>query len=90
MTRALNIPYLWVDALCIIQDSLEDREREAAKMQLVYQGAALTISALGAPDSKTGFIASRRGFSVMMPQCRDDGNRYVIREPSRDLGAAIR
>ncbi|KAE9381084.1 HET-domain-containing protein [Stipitochalara longipes BDJ] len=45
ITRKLNIRYLWVDSLCIVQDSYEDWEQEAARMHLVYRDAYLTISA---------------------------------------------
>ncbi|CAI0644521.1 unnamed protein product [Colletotrichum noveboracense] len=32
ITRKLRVQYLWIDSLCIIQDSSEDWEREAAQM----------------------------------------------------------
>jgi hypothetical protein len=54
VVRALGIQYLWVDALCIIQDSLEDWRAEAAKMGSVYGGAFLTISAALGPDVDHG------------------------------------
>lgn len=57
VTRALGIRYLWVDALCIIQDSFEDWNTEAAKMCAVYQNAFLTISALHASGSNEGFLS---------------------------------
>lgn len=44
--RKLGIPYLWVDALCIVQDLKKDWEREAATMGQVYSKAYLTISSL--------------------------------------------
>jgi Heterokaryon incompatibility protein (HET) len=45
-TRKLSFRYLWIDSLCIIQDSVEDWEAESAKMGEVYQNAQLTIAAL--------------------------------------------
>ena len=36
ITRSLGIRYIWIDALCIKQDSAEDWAREAAKMREVY------------------------------------------------------
>ncbi|ROT39118.1 HET-domain-containing protein [Sodiomyces alkalinus F11] len=45
LTRELGIQYLWVDALCIIQDSIEDWEAESANMSDIYAGAYLTIAA---------------------------------------------
>ena len=40
-TREIDVRYLWIDALCIIQDSEEDWAIEAAKMSAVYRGAYL-------------------------------------------------
>jgi hypothetical protein len=44
VVRRLGISYLWIDSLCIIQDSPEDWKSEAATMQHVYSRATLTIS----------------------------------------------
>lgn len=46
--KALNYRYIWIDALCIIQDDPDDWDREAAKMRDVYANADLTISSLTA------------------------------------------
>lgn len=43
--RKLEIQFLWIDSLCIIQDDLHDWEAEARKMASVYQNADLVISA---------------------------------------------
>jgi hypothetical protein len=37
--------YLWVDAICIVQDSREDWHKEAVKMGWIYCNSALTIAA---------------------------------------------
>jgi hypothetical protein len=37
--RAVDIPYLWIDSLCILQDSRSDWERESACMRNIYEGA---------------------------------------------------
>ncbi|KAK0719006.1 hypothetical protein B0T21DRAFT_338960 [Apiosordaria backusii] len=42
--KSLGIRYLWVDALCIIQDSKNDWEQENQQMSRVYEGSYLTIS----------------------------------------------
>jgi hypothetical protein len=36
ITRRLRIRYLWIDSLCIIQDSLEDWKHESLLMGFVY------------------------------------------------------
>ncbi|RTE73806.1 hypothetical protein BHE90_011774 [Fusarium euwallaceae] len=44
LCRALDIRYVWIDSLCIIQDSVEDFEREVATMMSVYMNALCTFS----------------------------------------------
>ncbi|KAJ1323255.1 HET domain-containing protein [Microdochium nivale] len=56
----LGFRYLWVDRLCIMQDSAEDWDREAGRMALVYKNAALTISASAASGEDAGFFRRRR------------------------------
>jgi hypothetical protein len=61
VTRRLHIRYLWIDALCIIQDSPEDWQFEASKMAFVYQNAHLTIATSRSANSHTSFL--RNGFT---------------------------
>ncbi|KAF3760003.1 HET-domain-containing protein, partial [Cryphonectria parasitica EP155] len=55
-TRQLNIQYLWIDSLCIIQDSDKDWQREALLMDQVYKHAYLTLAATCARTSHDGFL----------------------------------
>lgn len=59
VARELSIRYMWIDSLCIIQDSLADWETESAKMADIYKGALLTIMAASASDSQGGFFGDR-------------------------------
>ena len=59
ITRALNIRYLWIDALCILQDSPEDWAKESARMKDVYGGAVLTIAATSANSAEVGMLRKR-------------------------------
>ncbi|KAF6841001.1 het domain protein [Colletotrichum musicola] len=52
--RSLDIPYLWIDSLCIVQDDLEDWRREAARMKDVYAGSTITIAASDGLNSSWG------------------------------------
>lgn len=45
ITRDLGVRYLWIDALCILQDSLEDWEREAYNMSAIYENSFVMIAA---------------------------------------------
>ena len=57
--RKLGFQYLWIDALCIIQDSPEDKAHEIQKMGFIYSNAILTISASSAKGVKDGFLKKR-------------------------------
>ncbi|KAI8630375.1 HET-domain-containing protein [Xylariaceae sp. FL1651] len=54
-----NIKWLWIDSLCIIQDSREDWQREAPTMCDVYRNAMLNISANHAVDARDGCFRDR-------------------------------
>lgn len=43
ITRALGFHYLWIDALCIVQDSPEDWTTQVAQMHKIYAHSILTI-----------------------------------------------
>ncbi|KAF2805554.1 HET-domain-containing protein [Mytilinidion resinicola] len=55
-TRRLDVRYLWIDSICIIQDSEDDWQREASLMCQVYQGAYLTLAAGWARDDTDGLF----------------------------------
>lgn len=45
ITEALGKEYIWIDRLCIIQDSRDDKDRELKKMSQYYRNAYLTLTA---------------------------------------------
>jgi len=59
VAAALGARYVWIDALCIIQDDLEDWVKEAASMNLVYGNSYLTIAATAAPDPTHSLFPDR-------------------------------
>jgi hypothetical protein len=67
ITRALGIAFLWVDALCIFQGSIEDWENEAPKMEEVYSCAVLTIIAANAPAVWGGIFQRRERLTCELP-----------------------
>ncbi|KAJ4296347.1 hypothetical protein N0V90_006392 [Kalmusia sp. IMI 367209] len=56
ITRRLGVGYIWIDSLCIIQDSRADWEEESKRMGQIYRDSTLTISAMASPGSKHGII----------------------------------
>ncbi|KAI0528321.1 HET-domain-containing protein [Xylaria bambusicola] len=57
--RRLDIRYLWIDSLCIIQDSDEDWANESVKMADIYANAFLTIAATKSKDGTGGCYSDR-------------------------------
>lgn len=64
VARSLGFSYVWVDALCIIQDDVGDWETEAAKMGQIYQNASLTLCASRASTVYEGFLGPREPLVV--------------------------
>jgi len=50
----LGFKYVWIDSLCIIQDSDEDWQNEGSQMASIYKNAILTLVATRSPDSDGG------------------------------------
>ncbi|KAN0112496.1 hypothetical protein V8E51_005447 [Hyaloscypha variabilis] len=72
VTRALGICYLWIDALCIIQDSKSDWQQEAENIAKYYKHGILNLVS-GTPESDVGMFGSRwepRVPTVYMQQSR--------------------
>lgn len=57
--RTLGIDYVWIDAVCIIQDDLDDWAREASRMGEVFKHAYLTIVPTASKSSFDGFLQDR-------------------------------
>lgn len=58
-TQALGTGYIWIDALCIFQDSAQDWAQEASRMREVYKGATVTIAAACASSASQGIFRPR-------------------------------
>lgn len=59
IARWLDVHYLWIDSLCIIQGSEVDWSKEAGLMSDVYQHAFCNIAATGARNSNGGLFFDR-------------------------------
>ncbi|KAM0551743.1 hypothetical protein ACHAPJ_008310 [Fusarium lateritium] len=62
----LNTPFIWIDSLCILQDSKEDWEREAITMKDLYGNSYLNICTAAASDN-TGESFAGRSVNVIRP-----------------------
>ena len=54
VARMLGFRYLWLDALCILQDDAVDWDHESADMANIFGNAALTIVARSSPNVSSG------------------------------------
>jgi len=54
ITKSFGLDFLWIDAMCIIQDSEEDWQKESSLMSSVYGGSSITIAASTARDARQG------------------------------------
>lgn len=69
LTAAAGIHYLWIDSLCIMQDSEEDWLCESATMGVIYAHSWKTLAA-------TGHL--KPGQSIMSNQAPDDYSKFSI------------
>lgn len=63
----LGFSYLWIDALCIIQDDASDRFQEVAKMDTIYQRGLLNIAATGGYDGRDGLFLDEKSAFMYQP-----------------------
>ncbi|KIM99232.1 hypothetical protein OIDMADRAFT_30852 [Oidiodendron maius Zn] len=59
VARVLQVRFIWIDSLCIIQDSIADWEQEASRMSGIYKGSLVTIGSACAEDATGGFLHPR-------------------------------
>ncbi|KAH8698088.1 heterokaryon incompatibility protein-domain-containing protein, partial [Phaeosphaeriaceae sp. PMI808] len=59
VARALHIDYIFVDSLCILQDSMEDWHKEVERMESYIKGCTLTLGAGSSASLAAGFLDIR-------------------------------
>ena len=86
--RLLQCDFIWIDALCIIQDSHDDWIRESGNMAAVYSGSYLNIAASSAKSADEGlfrrcneFLNDVRPLTLWLgtdvyEEIRDESNRH--------------
>jgi Heterokaryon incompatibility protein (HET) len=63
VVNRLGVRYLWVDALCIVQDDETDRTKEIYRMDSIYEGSTFTLVAASGTDANSGLavLHARKG-----------------------------
>ena len=100
VTRELDFEYIWIDSLCIIQDSLQDWEIECSRMAAIFANSVLTIAGAAAGFANHGFLHPRPRPSssiqidikreslstgTMMLDVSDDWSLQPIQQPDSPL-----
>jgi Heterokaryon incompatibility protein (HET) len=79
VTRELKLRFLWIDALCIIQDSASDWLSEAVTMSKIYKCAFVSISAAASRDVHSGLFRDRN--PALLNGCMVGDMRCVFSRP---------
>ncbi|KAK1842791.1 heterokaryon incompatibility protein [Colletotrichum chrysophilum] len=58
LVRSIGIRYIWIDALCIIQDCYNDKSRTIPVMDQIYGNAAVNICAASGTSVRNGIEGS--------------------------------
>jgi hypothetical protein len=68
----LGFRYLWIDAVCIVQDDADDWLHESEKMGNIYRFGSFTIASHCSENDQDGFLSSalRRRGSVQLEYVR--------------------
>lgn len=59
VARAFSLRYIWIDSLCIIQNSPTDWSEQSSHMPDIYKNAFVTIAAAAKKDCLGGFLGER-------------------------------
>ncbi|KAI8628676.1 HET-domain-containing protein [Xylariaceae sp. FL1651] len=80
IARRLGIQYIWIDSLCIIQDSPLDWAEESSKMADIYRNSYLTIAATSSKDGTGGLhLKAKRQKGVTLTGTTAFGKPYSVR-----------
>jgi hypothetical protein len=79
VTRGLGIRYLWIDALCIIQDSPADMMMDMPNMGNIYKNSTITIAASEARSAHSGFLGTLKyPPAAPLPFLLPDGSKETV------------
>jgi hypothetical protein len=81
LTRARGFRWLWIDALCIVQDDAAEKLQEALRLDSIFGNAFLTIAATSAVDtSKPLSPPKAQTFKVQATDSKGSLSKIHVRE----------
>ncbi|KAG8528397.1 uncharacterized protein KY384_007315 [Bacidia gigantensis] len=83
LTRLLNVQYLWVDSLCIIQDNHTDQSIQIDNMSKIYARALVTIIAASGEHANVGLAGisyprTKHQVEVPLPETESDNPSSLL------------
>jgi hypothetical protein len=70
VARDFGVRYVWIDSLCILQDSEEDWQTESGKMADIYNNSFVTVAATGARNPHDMLFSTSPNLSFGSVHCR--------------------
>ena len=93
IARKVDVQYLWIDSLCIIQDDYQDWDRESPKMGYIYMNSILNVAAVSAGNGEGGCLtvqSLRKEMSMpLAPNSASTAGRVCFREPLKRFEDAV-
>lgn len=89
LVRRLDMQFVWIDALCIVQDSAKSWRLNAYNMDIIYGNAKLTICAAdGAESGLEAAKPSTNPSTQMTAECVEDLHLMLVRTPDSYIKAS--
>lgn len=73
VARFLDMAYIWIDSLCIIQGDAEDWAHEGQLMHKIYRHSNCNLAAAASDDSTGGLFRSREPWQVLPTRFISEG-----------------
>ncbi|KAF2637378.1 HET-domain-containing protein [Massarina eburnea CBS 473.64] len=81
LTRSRGFRWLWIDALCIVQDDSVEKLTEALNMDEIFGNAFVTIAATLAIDTSRGLFPTRvKPFKIQATDIKGSLTQIYVRE----------
>jgi hypothetical protein len=88
VTRMLGLRFIWIDSICIVQDSRSDVVFECSRMEAVFASAYVTVAATSAKSCRDGFLSRLDEVPFRLPGINGDTSLCVSKAKtdfSRDV-----
>jgi hypothetical protein len=76
----MDIPFLWIDALCIIQDNPDEKHSQVANMDSIYSMAYTTLVAAEGKDANAGLPRVFVPLKTKAKRIKIDKVTYIVAE----------